>query len=68
MRPASYNNPSASHCDGKAAFDSASLAIRVAGRKTRRNGSRHPYHCPSCGKWHLAGRRPDFHRKQSVTR
>jgi len=47
-------NPVESHCLGKKAFDSPGLALKVAGRPRRDGARRKCYHCPTCGKWHLA--------------
>jgi hypothetical protein len=63
------HNPPAVHCVGKQSFDSPSLALAVSKRKTRRNSnSMQAYHCPSCRKWHLGSRRPDFDRKGGAMR
>lgn len=39
-------------CDGKAAFDSAHLAMEVAER-SQTKGPRHIYRCGSCGCFHV---------------
>ncbi len=44
-------------CEGKAAFDSARLAVEVRDRRNhnghRRANKGETYKCPHCSKWHL---------------
>jgi hypothetical protein len=42
-----------SSCDGKAAFQSRTLAANVAGRVRERKGRAHVYSCPFCGQFHV---------------
>ncbi|MFY9479139.1 MAG: hypothetical protein WAQ08_15955 [Aquabacterium sp.] len=43
------------YCEGKASFDSYSLAARVCRDRARgrRQQKRQAYRCETCGKWHL---------------
>jgi hypothetical protein len=40
-------------CEGKARFDSAPLAQKVAKRRTERGKVGHAYRCEFCGGWHI---------------
>jgi hypothetical protein len=51
--PGFKNQPRAVSCDGKQRFDSATLAVKVAGRNRREAGSLSPYRCNHCNGWHL---------------
>lgn len=42
-----------SECIGKAAFDTASTALKVAKRRKRRGKPASAYKCRVCGKYHL---------------
>jgi len=48
----------AAGCSGKEAFESRSLAAKVASRPRRqfRSHSLTPYRCKSCSKWHIGAR------------
>lgn len=46
-----------SACEGKLAFDSFSLAKKVARRRMRNGDRREPYKCVHCGKFHIGSAR-----------
>jgi hypothetical protein len=44
-------------CTSKAAFESRREARSLARQGRRSDGRSHPYHCRTCGSWHLGHRR-----------